>query len=94
MPNKLMGYAAINNETRRDSTMLENALVAALDDAGDKLLSGAITNFPLRLIASAPGALDLTQQVLGVRPILNISVHRNNYYHYSSPPCSVSNCPA
>lgn len=47
VPNKLMGYAAINNETRRDSTMLENALVAALDDAGDKLLGGAIANLAL-----------------------------------------------
>lgn len=47
VPNKLMGYAAINNETRRDSAMLENALVAALDDAGDKLLGGAIANLTL-----------------------------------------------
>ncbi len=47
VPNKLMGYAAINNETRRDSAMLENALVAALDDAGDKLFGGAVADLSL-----------------------------------------------
>lgn len=94
MPHKLMSHTAVDDEAGCDSAVLENALVAALNDAGDKLLGGTIADLALRFIAGAPGALDLTQQVLGVRTVLNIGVHRNNYYHYSSPPCSVSNCPA
>lgn len=89
-----MGHAAVNDESRRDGPVLKHTFVTALDDAGNELMCGTIADLALRLVASASGALDLTEQVLCGRPLLNIGVHRNNYYHYSSPPCSVSNCPA
>lgn len=94
VPHNLVGYATVDDEPRRDSAVLENALVAALDDAGDKLVGRTIADFTLRLIAGTPGAFNLTQQVFRGRAILNVGVHRDYLYHYSSPPCSVSNCPA
>lgn len=95
VPDNLMGYATVNNEAGRDSPMLQHTFVAALDNAGDELMSGTIANLTLGLIASPASALNLAEQFLGRRAILDVGLHQNNLNsHYSSPPESVSNCPA
>ena len=95
MAYQLMGHTAVNGEPTGNRAVLQHTLVTALNDTGDELIGGAIANLALGLVASPAGALNLTQQGLGGRAILDVGLLKNNLYcHYSSPPFSVSNCPA
>lgn len=91
---QLMGHAAVNSEPGGDSAVLKDTLVSALDDAGDELVGGAVANLALGLVAGPAGPFNLTQQLLSCGAKLDMGFHRDDTYHYSSPPCSVSNCPA
>lgn len=95
MAYQLMGHAAVNGKPTGNRAVLKHTLVAAVDNAGDELIGGSIANLTLGLVASPAGTFNLTQQGLSGRAILNVGLLKNNLYcHYSSPPFSVSNCPA
>lgn len=95
MAYQLMGHAAVNSKPAGNRAVLQHALVAAVDDAGDELVGGSIANLALGLVTSPASTFNLTQQSLSGRAILDMGLLKNNLYcHYSSPPFSVSNCPA
>lgn len=95
MAYQLVGYAAVNGEPAGNRAVFQHAFVAALNDAGDELMGSSVANLALGLITSPAGAFNLTQQGLSRRTILDVGLLKNNLYrHYSSPPFSVSNCPA
>lgn len=95
MAYQFVGYAAVNSKPTGNRAVLQHALVTAVDNAGDELIGSSVANLALRLVASPAGTFNLTQQGLGRRAILDVGLLKNNLYcHYSSPPFSVSNCPA
>lgn len=95
MAYQLMGHAAVNGKPTGNRAVFQHTLVTAVDDAGDELIGGPVANLALGLVASPAGAFNLTQQGLSGRTILDVGLLKNNLYcHYSSPPFSVSNCPA
>lgn len=95
MAHQFMGHATVNGKPTGNRAVLQHALMAAMNDAGDELIGGSVTNLALGFVASPAGTFNLTQQGLSGRTILDVGLLKNNLYcHYSSPPFSVSNCPA
>lgn len=94
-----MADAAVTDKPHSDGAMFQNSLMAALDDAFDELLSRFLLNLILRLVAGAPSAFNLTEQLLVGGAVLNESFHRHHadswfVFTHSSPPVSTSNWPA
>lgn len=94
-----MADAAVTDKPDGDGAVLQNGLVAALDDTSDKFLSRFLLNLVLRLVAGAASALNLTEQLLVGGAVLDESLHRHHadsgfVFTHSSPPVSTSNWPA
>lgn len=55
MPDNLMAHTSITGEANSHATMLNDSLMASLQDVSDKLLCAIFGDLTLGLIASASG---------------------------------------
>lgn len=73
MTHNLVGHTAVADKSDSDCAVLDNGLVAALNDAANELRCALLGNLILGLVAGAAGQLNLLQQIGAVRGALNMS---------------------
>ena len=67
MPDNFMGHTPVTHKLDRDVKVLQDGLMATLDDASHKLDGAGVSDFVLRLIADPPAQLNVLEDGLAIQ---------------------------